>query len=79
MTEDQFPKPPDWEKVQKHTETMLDVIHNNDLTFTEKNAILSMVRASVDREFGIQSIILWMEKMYKDEMERSSKNPEHFQ
>lgn len=67
MEKGDFPAPPDWAKVEKATKQVLDLFDIGGFTFTEKYIILQFVRSTMDREFNINSIMLFAQKQVEEE------------
>lgn len=60
-----FPKPPDWEKVERAVTDML--VHFEKMSHIEKYNTIILLQTTVDREFNIITLIDWLTKMQETE------------
>lgn len=72
-----FPDPPDWEKVEKATNHIIETLSTLNLTYTEKYNTLMMVKSVLDRMFIAENITSWLDGQYKAEQDalKSGKTP----
>ena len=72
-----FIEAPDWEKVEKYTKKFIEILAESELTYTEKDNILTLVKSIVAREFAMIGVIAFLkdisEKENKEEKEKLSK------
>lgn len=68
-----FPQAPDWEKVAKTTNHIIESLDTLKLTFTEKYNVLMMAQSMLHREFIGANIISWLDNQYKQEQKELKK------
>lgn len=58
---------PRWEQVEKFTVTLINILQNNKLTYTEKCNILSITRSAIEREFNMLGVLSFIELVSRQE------------
>lgn len=71
--ETKFPDSPNWEKVEKATDHIIETLDTLNLTFTEKYNTMIMVQSVLDRQFQITNMVSWLDSQYKHEQEEIKK------
>ena len=61
--ENKFPVAPNWDKVERFTMILLNILNNNKLTYTEKHNILAMVESAVNRDFNMLGVITFLDSV----------------